>query len=74
MADTVNESKAAALVADAEKKLAPSAWSFFSSRSGKVEEAAELFDKAGNFYKLAKNCAPLPFLALDLFTSFSFPS
>jgi len=53
----VNEAKAAALVADAEKKLAPSTWSFFSSRSGKVEEATELLDRAGNFYKLAKNFA-----------------
>jgi len=52
----VNESKAAALVAEAEKKLQPSAFSFFSgSKSGKQQDAAELYDKAGNFYKLGKN-------------------
>jgi len=54
---SVNEAKAAALVADAEKKLAPSTFSFFSSKSGKQQDAAELYDKAGNFYKLAKNFA-----------------
>lgn len=35
----------------AEKKL--SGWSFFGS---KTDEAADLFDKAGNCFKLAKNC------------------
>lgn len=36
----------------AEKKL--SGWTFFSN---KHEDAADLFDKAANCYKLAKSCA-----------------
>ncbi|GJN40424.1 hypothetical protein PR202_gb29633 [Eleusine coracana subsp. coracana] len=41
----------------AEKKL--SGWGFFGN---KHEDAADLLDKAGNFFKLAKNCedAALP--------------
>lgn len=35
----------------AEKKL--SGWSFFGS---KADEAADLYDKAANCFKLAKNC------------------
>lgn len=36
---------------NAEKKL--NSWSFFGS---KYEDAADLFDKAANFFKLAKSC------------------
>jgi len=49
MAD--NEGKAAGLLQEAEKKL--KAWSLFSGNQ-KFEDAADLFTKAGNSYKLAK--------------------
>lgn len=44
----------------AEKKLA--GWGIFGS---KYDDAADLFDKAANFFKLAKNCNVLP---LSLFS------
>ena len=47
----------------AEKKL--NGWAFFGS---KYEDAADLFDKAGNSYKLAKACerrSPFPSLSFQ---------
>lgn len=52
----------------AEKKL--SGWGLFSS---KYEDAADLFDKAGNCFKLAKSCifsSPLNLSFRFLFTLF----
>jgi hypothetical protein len=42
-------------VKKADQKL--SGWGFFGN---KYEDAAELLDKAGNFFKLAKNCEAPP--------------
>ncbi|ORZ13403.1 soluble NSF attachment protein [Lobosporangium transversale] len=48
----MSEREAQELVAKADKKATSSSW-FFSSTS-KYEEAAELYTKAGNIYKMAK--------------------
>jgi hypothetical protein len=55
MAD--QEAKGEEFERKAEKKL--KGWGIFGS---KYEDAADLFEKAGNCYKLAKACKILPFL------------
>jgi len=52
MSKSVDDSQARDLVAKAEKKL--TSWSLFSGAS-KYEEAAEMFTKAANRFKVAKN-------------------
>lgn len=47
-----SKEKADSLVAQAKKRL--NSWSLFNS--SKYEDAAELFEKAANNYKLAKAC------------------
>jgi len=47
------EDKARALVEKAEKRL--NSWSLFSSGS-KFEDAAELYTKAANLFKVSKCC------------------
>ena len=46
-----NEARGDDFEKKADQKL--SGWSFFGN---KYEDAADLLDKAGNFFKLAKNC------------------
>jgi hypothetical protein len=47
-----------ALLHEAEEKLRPPSglMAFFSSGTIRTEEAAELFTKAANYFKLAKRC------------------
>ena len=49
----MSEREAQELIAKADKKAASSSW-FFGGN--KYEEAAELYTKAGNIYKMAKRC------------------
>lgn len=49
----MSEREAQELIAKADKKATSSSW-FFSGN--KYEEAAELYTKAGNIYKMAKRC------------------
>jgi len=49
----MSEREAQELVAKADKKATSSSW-FFGGN--KYEEAAELYTKAGNIYKMAKRC------------------
>lgn len=48
------EHKARELVAKAEKKL--KGYSFFGGMGAKYDDAAELLERAGNNFKLAKAC------------------
>lgn len=48
-----SEQQARDLIAQAQKKL--KSWSFFGP-SNKSEDAAELYEKAGNMFKLAQQC------------------
>jgi hypothetical protein len=48
-----SEQQARDLIAQAQKKL--NSWSFFGP-SNKCEDAAELYEKAGNMFKLAQQC------------------
>lgn len=48
-----SEQQARDLIAQAQKKL--TSWSFFGP-SNKYEDAAELYEKAGNMFKLAQQC------------------
>lgn len=50
---SVNEEKGNEMMEKGEQRLKK--WSLFGSNTTKYEEAAEIFEKAGNFYKLAKN-------------------
>ena len=50
------DSRADALIAEAEKKLKPTGM-FAVFSSPRFDEAAELFAKAANAYKIAKKCA-----------------
>lgn len=47
------EQQARELVSQAQKKL--NSWSFFGP-SNKFEDAAELYEKAANMYKLSQQC------------------
>lgn len=49
----MSEREAQELIAKADKKVTSSSW-FFGGN--KYEEAAELYTKAGNIYKMAKRC------------------
>lgn len=49
-----NEMKAADLMERATKRTR--SWSLFGNNTQKFEDAAELFAKAANHYKIAKNC------------------
>lgn len=51
----MSESEARELVAKADKK-ASSGGGFFGFGGSSKEEAADLYERAGNAYKLAKNC------------------
>ena len=48
-----SEQQARDLINKAQKKL--NSWSFFGP-SNKYEDAAELYEKAGNMFKLAQQC------------------
>ena len=48
-----SEQQARDLINQAQKKL--NSWSFFGP-SNKYEDAAELYEKAGNMFKLAQQC------------------
>lgn len=48
-----SEQQAKDLIAQAQKKL--NSWSFFGP-SNKYEDAAEIYEKAGNMFKLAQQC------------------
>lgn len=48
-----SEQQAKDLITQAQKKL--NSWSFFGP-SNKCEDAAELYEKAGNMFKLAQQC------------------
>jgi len=48
-----SEQQARDLISQAQKKL--NSWSFFGP-SNKYEDAAELYEKAGNMFKLAQQC------------------
>ncbi len=48
-----SEQQARDLIAQAQKTL--NKWSFFGP-SNKCEDAAELYEKAGNMFKLAQQC------------------
>lgn len=48
-----SEQQARDLIAQAQKKL--KSWSFIGP-SNKYEDAAELYEKAGNMFKLAQQC------------------
>eukprot|EP00965_Chrysotila_dentata_P060537 2006552-Pleurochrysis_carterae.AAC.1 len=56
MGDSSQDGKARALVEKAEKKI--NSWSFFSGN--KYEDAAELYSKAANQFKVSKNCTSAP--------------
>lgn len=46
-----------AFVSEAEKKMSGGGFfGFFGSKKDKAREAAELYDKAANVYKLEKKC------------------
>lgn len=49
-----NKEKAQDLVEKANRKQ--KSWSLFGSASSKFEDAAELYAKAANHYKLSKRC------------------
>lgn len=51
-----SEQQARDLINQAQKKL--NSWSFFGP-SNKYEDAAELYEKAGNMFKLAQQCKSL---------------
>ena len=50
------EQRVQLLVQEAEKKLNPSGFFSFLSGGPKFDEAAELYEKAANLHKVAKNC------------------
>lgn len=53
-----NELKGDAFMAEADKKMSGGGFfSFFGSKKDKAREAAELYEKAANTFKLDKKCA-----------------
>jgi len=48
-----NEAKAKEMIAQAQRKL--NSYSFFGSKTAKYEDAGELYSKAANLLKIAKN-------------------
>lgn len=63
-----DECKGDDLLKKAEKKI--NGWGIFGS---KYEDAAELFDKAANQYKLAKSCESAPILFIVFLPPLGFP-
>ena len=59
---STNEEKAAQYVQQAEKKLQKGGFMSMLSGGNKQEEAAELYLKAANTYKMAKQCMPVEIL------------
>lgn len=60
MADSsdVHEAKAKSFEAQADKRLQSGGIKgWFEDKNAKFVDAAELYNKAANFYKLSKNCA-----------------
>jgi hypothetical protein len=51
------EAKAADYYAQAQKALKKTSFFSFGSGSQKFEDASDLFEKAGNQYKVARKCA-----------------
>lgn len=50
----MTEAKGDELCREAENKL--NSWSWFGSKRDKMEEAADIYIKAANQYKIAKKC------------------
>jgi len=65
MAD--NEARARAMLLEAEKKLTSfSFFDMFSSGNTKFEEAAAIYTKAANLFKIVKKCRVVVVHGLDL--------
>jgi hypothetical protein len=56
-ASMATEGKAAEYLAQAHKTLKKTSFFSFGSNSQKYDDASDLFEKAGNQFKIAKKCA-----------------
>ena len=63
------EDKANGFLAQGEKTLKKTSFFSFGSSSQRNEDACDLFEKAGNQFKIAKNCLYPSQLALCCWTS-----